>query len=250
MYPITTVMWIGDRGSTDVADVFAAIKYLVFDQKKATMAELLEATKVNWEGHEALRQLCLKAPKYGNDDPYVDDIFSFVTQKNTEIMQKRPDPITGLTPFLFKGAAGGHIVHGSVVGALPNGRMAFSPVNDGATSAMPGVDTTGPTALINSAARFDNWQYMGGVHNMKFTEELLNTPEKLELIIALIRAYFEKGGWHIQFNIHSQESLIAAKENPEEYRNLLVRVGGYSAYFVDLPGSLQDEIIHRTPHAM
>lgn len=249
-YPITTVMWIGDRGSTDVADVFAAIKSVVFDQKKATMAELLEAIKVNWEGHEELRQLCLKAPKYGNDDPYVDDIFTYITDKNTEILQKRPDPITGQKPFLFKGAAAGHIVHGSVVGALPNGRLAFTPVNDGATSAMPGVDINGPTALINSATKFDNWQYMGGVHNMKFTEELLNTPDKLELIITLIRAYFERGGWHIQFNIHNQENLMAAKAKPEEYRNLLVRVGGYSAYFVDLPGSLQDEIINRTPHAM
>ncbi len=249
-YPITTVMWIGDRGSTDVADVFAAIKYVVFDQKQATMEELLQAMKADWEGHEGLRQMCLRAPKFGNDDPYVDDIFIYVTNKNREIMQKRPDPITGLTPFLFKGAASGHIVHGASVGALPNGRKAYTPVNDGATSAMPGVDVNGPTALINSAVNFDNWQYMGGVHNMKFTEDLINTPQKLELVIALIRAYFEGGGWHIQFNIHSQENLIAAKANPEKHRNLLVRVGGYSAYFVDLPESLQDEIINRTSHAI
>ncbi len=176
-YPITTVMWIGERGTTDLADCFAAIKHVVFDTKKATMAELLEALKANWEGHESLRQLCLKAPKYGNDDPYVDEMFEYIAKKNVEIMQSRPDPITGLKPFLFKGAAAGHIVHGAVLGALPSGRKAGTPVNDAGTSAMPGADVNGPTALINSATKFDFWQYMGSAHNMKFTEELVNTRQ-------------------------------------------------------------------------
>ena len=153
-YPITTVMWIGERGTTDLADCFAAIKHVVFDTKKATMAELLEALKANWEGHEGLRQLCLKAPKYGNDDPYVDEMFEYIAKKNVEIMQSRPDPITGLKPFLFKGAAAGHIVHGAVLGALPNGRKAGMPVNDAGTSAMPGADVR-PHGLVNSATKFD-----------------------------------------------------------------------------------------------
>ncbi|GAB6194560.1 pyruvate formate lyase family protein [Desulfocastanea catecholica] len=248
-YPITTVMWVGDRGTTDVAEVFAAIKYVVFDQKKATMEELMTAIKANWEGYEDLRELCLKAPKYGNDDEYIDDIFEYVQEKNSEIMQKRPDPITGLKPFLFKGAASAHVVVGMVTGALPNGRKAGTPVNDGALSAKPGADVNGPSALLNSASRFNFWQYVGGVLNMKFTKDLLNTPEKLTNLIALLRTFFENNGWHIQFNIHSQEELIEAQKKPDEYKNLLVRVGGYSANFVDLPGSLQDEIIARTPHS-
>ena len=247
-YPITSTMWIGDRGITDVADVLAAIRYLVFEQKKLTMAELLEVMKTNWEGYEEVRQMCLNAPKYGNDDDYVDDIFQYMTEKTQEIMQSRPDPFLGQKPFLFKGAAAGHIVHGLAIGAMPNGREAGTPINDGATSAMPGRDVKGPTALINSATKASTWELTGCVHNMKFTKAVLNTPEKLEKVLALVKTFFERGGWHIQFNIHSVEELLEAKKHPEQYRNLLVRVGGYSAYFVDLPPSLQDEIIARTFH--
>jgi formate C-acetyltransferase len=249
-YSILTSMWVGERGTSDVADSLAALKQLVFDQKKVTMEEMMKALRGGWQGYEDLRQLCLRAPKYGNDDPYVDDIFVRVAKNIKEILQKRPDPITGDKVFLFKGAASAHMVHGSVVGALPNGRLPGAPANDGGVSAMAGMDVNGPTALINSASKFDMRQYVGGVLNMKFTKELLDKPEKQDNVAALIRTYMARGGWHIQFNIHSQEELIEARKHPEKYKNLLVRVGGYSANFVDLPLSLQDEIINRTPHAV
>jgi formate C-acetyltransferase len=212
------------------------------------MKQLLEALKANWEGFEDMRQLCLNAPKYGNDDPYVDDIHTMIWESTQEILQKRLDPFTGRKPFTFKGAATGHIVHGRVVGALPNGRSAYTPVNDGASSAMPGMDRKGPTALIASATKMSYQRLAGGPLNVKINKTMLNNREKLEKLAALVKVFFKRGGWHIQFNIHSPEELIAAKRNPEKYKHLVVRVAGYSAYFVDLPPSVQDEIIARTMH--
>ncbi len=248
-YPVCKASWIGDRGITDIADDLAAIKYLVFDNKKITMTELLDALKANWEGKEDLRQMCLNAPKYGNDDDYVDDIFNQISMKTQEILQSRPDPFTGEKPFLFKGAAAGHVTQGASVGALPNGRKAGTPLNDAGTSAMPGVDVKGPTALINSATKVQHAQETIGItHNMKFSKAVLNTPEKLKKVASLVKTFCSRGGWHIQFNIHSAGELLEARKQPEKHKSLLVRVGGYSAYFVDLPHELQDEIITRTLH--
>jgi formate C-acetyltransferase len=250
-YPANGTELVGDRGITDVTDCLAAIKYLVLDKKKITMAELMEALKVNWQGKEEIRQACLKAPKYGNDDDYVDDIFNYISLKTQEIMQSRPDPFTGLKPYLFKGAAAGHVVQGSVVGALPNGRIAGGALNDGGTSAMPGMDAKGPTALINSATKVPHaWEETGITHNMKFSQSLMNTREKLDSILVLLKTFFARGGWHIQFNIHNAQDLIDARKHPEKWGNLIVRVAGYSAYFVDLPYSVQDEIIARTLHEL
>lgn len=248
-YPVCRASWIGDRGITDIADSLAAIQHLVFDSKKVKMEELLDAIKNNWKGKEKLRQLCLNAPKYGNDVDLPDDLLSEVMLKTQEIMQKRPDPFTGEKPMLFKGAAAGHVTQGASVGALPNGRMAYKALNDAATSAMPGMDVNGPTALINSATKeCIAFESCGFTHNMKFSRQLLNTGEKLKKLSYLVKTFCDRGGWHIQFNIHSPEELLAAQKNPAKYKNLLVRVGGYSAYFVDLPPELQDEIVERTMH--
>jgi formate C-acetyltransferase len=251
-YPICRASWIGDRGITDIADCLAAIQRLVFDTKKVAMAELLEAMKANWEGHEKLRLMCLNTPKYGNDEDMPDEFFTKIMLGTQEIMQSRPDPFTGEKPMLFKGAASGHTTQGKSVGALPNGRYQWTPVNDAATSAMPGMDVNGPTALINSATRDFSLASAscGFTHNMKFSKQLLDTPEKIKNLANLIKIYFQRGGWHIQFNIHSAEELKEAQKDPMKYKNLLVRVGGYSAYFVDLPRDLQDEIVERTMHAM
>jgi pyruvate formate-lyase/glycerol dehydratase family glycyl radical enzyme len=248
-YPVACTAWVGDRGITDVADSLAAIKYLAFDNKKITMAELIEAMKSNWNGKEEIHEMCLKSPKYGNDDDYVDNIFNMISTKTQEILQSRPDPFTGAKPFLYKGAAAGHIIHGLVVGALPNGRKAGTSINDAGTSAMPGMDTQGPTALINSATKVPHAKEVVGIaHNMKFSKSIFNSKEKLKKLSVLLRVFFARGGWHIQFNVHSVAELLDAKVHPENWRNLMVRVGGYSAYFVDLPASLQDEIIARTMH--
>ena len=248
-YAVCRSSWIGDRGITDVADAISSIKHLVFDTKKLSISDLLEAMKENWEGHEDMRQMCLNAPKYGNDNDFVDDIFNRVSLTTQEILTARPDPFTGEKPLLFKGAAAGHVTQGASVGALPNGRKAGSPVNDAGTSAMPGMDVFGPTALINSATKANHaWDTVGITHNMKFSKSMLSTPEKLEKLASLIKTFMARGGWHIQFNIHSSGELLEAKKHPEQYKNVLVRVGGYSAYFVDLPPELQDEIIARTLH--
>ncbi|MDA8235060.1 MAG: hypothetical protein M0Z31_09735, partial [Clostridia bacterium] len=250
-YPVCRASWIGDRGLTDIADSLAAIKYLVFDQKKLTLPELLEALQNNWEGKEELRQMSLNAPKYGNDDDYVDDLFNNVSMKVQAILQSRPDPFTGEKPMLFKGAAAGHVTQGASVGALPNGRKSGTPLNDAATSAMPSMDVKGPTALINSATKVPHAKEMAGsTHNMKFSKAVLNSPEKLQKVAALVKTFCQRGGWHIQFNIHSADELLEARKNPAKYKNLLVRVGGYSAYFVDLPPELQQEIVTRTMHEM
>jgi pyruvate-formate lyase len=250
-YPEGRTSWLGSRGLVDIADSLAAIKKLVFDEKKVTMAEMLDALKNNWEGREDLRQMCLNAPKYGNDDDYVDEIYDQLSTKVPEIMQRWIDPITGKKPMLFIGAAAGHIAIGKAVGALPNGRLAGSPVNDAACSVMPGMDVNGPTAAINSATKGPYAkEYVGYAMNMKFSKNVLNTDEKLQKLAWLIKAFMKRGGWHIQFNIHSKEELLAAQANPAEHKNLLVRVGGYSAYFIDLPKSLQDEIVNRTMHEM
>src|SRR4030043_2430742 len=137
-YPEGRTSWLGSRGLVDIADSLAAIKKTIFDEKKVTMAEMLEACAKNWEGHEDLRQMCLNAPKYGNDDDYVDSIYDKLSVKVPEIMQRWIDPITGKKPMLFIGAAAGHVVIGKAIGALPNGRTTGSPNNDAACSVMPG----------------------------------------------------------------------------------------------------------------
>ena len=248
-YPEGWTSWFGSRGVVDIADSVAAIKKLVFDEEKVTMAELMDACAKNWEGYEDLHTACINCPKYGNDDDYVDEIYDEVSKKVVEIMQDRIDPITGKKPMLFIGAAAGHTIIGTSIGALPSGRVKGEPVDDAACSAMPGMDANGPTCTINSATK-DAYakEFCGYAMNMKFSKSVLNTEEKKEKLTQLVRTFIKRDGWHLQFNIHSAEELKDALDNPQEHKNLLVRVGGYSAYFIDLPRVLQEEIVHRTMH--
>ncbi|MDR0916543.1 MAG: hypothetical protein LBN02_05070 [Oscillospiraceae bacterium] len=248
-YPEGRACWLGSRGLVDLADSLAAIKKVVFTDKKATMAELLDACANNWEGAEELHKLCVNAPKYGNDDDFADEIFDEMSIHVPEIMQQEVDPLTGKKPLMFIGAAAGHVGIGKAIGALPNGRNAGDPTCDAAASVMPGMDTNGPTAAINSATnQAYGYPYSGYAMNMKFSKSILNTPEKIEKLSWLVKAFMKRGGWHIQFNIHSREELMDAQAHPENHKNLLVRVGGYSAYFIDLPPGLQTEIVNRTMH--
>ena len=242
----------GQRGCVDVADAFAAIKKLVFDDKKITMAKLMEALKSNWEGHEDIHQLCLKAPKYGNDDDYVDDIFNYVSLKCNDIILEKPNPCTGRPWRVSRPALTGHYPAGEVTGALPNGRKAKTPLYDAGLSPMVGADVNGPTALIKSATKADQMMpYMDSmVLNMKFSPSMIQSPPSIEKVLAVLKTFFDRGGWHVQFNITSREDLLEAKKNPEQWKSLIVRVAGYSAYFVDLPPAVQDEIIARTEHGL
>ena len=250
-YPEGRAAWLGSRGLVDLADALVAIKKLVFDDKRVTMTEIMDACDKNWEGYETLHQLCINAPKYGNDDDYADEIYDELSKRVPEIMQQEIDPLTGKKPMLFIGAAAGHVGIGRAIGAMPNGRVAWSPTCDAACSVSPGCDVSGPTAAINSATN-DSYafEYKGFAMNMKFSKSLLNTDEKIEKLSWLIKAFMKRDGWHIQFNIHSREELLEAQKNPEKHKNLLVRVGGYSAYFIDLPPGLQAEIVNRTMHEL
>ena len=248
-YPAFNQWWMGDRGLTDVADSLASIQTLVFDEKKLTMQELIKAMDTDWEGYEEIHQMCLNVTKYGNDDDLVDDIHSYIMEQSQAILEKRPDPFTGLKPFLYKGAAAGHIIMGKVVGALPNGRKAYIPLNDSGLSAMPSMDVNGPSAMIKSATKYAaGWEEAGCVLNMKFPVHLLDSRPKLEAVLRLTKEFFARGGWHIQYNILDPEELIDAKIHPEEHSHIVVRISGFCAYFIDLPESLQDEIIGRTLH--
>lgn len=248
-YNVCRAHWVGDRGVTDTADCLSGLKYVVYDKKMCTLTELIDVMRNNWNGHEDLRLACKNAPKYGNDDEYVDDIFADLATKIPEILQSRPDPYTGEKPMLFKGAASGHVTQGFAVGAMPNGRVAGEPVNDAGTSAGPGCDVNGPTANVNSATSVPvAKEYCGCTHNIKFTRTVVNSPEKIRKMLDLVNIYVKRGGWHIQFNMLDDAELRDAKVNPDNHKDLCVRVGGYAAYFVDLPWELQDEIIARTSH--
>jgi len=251
-YNICRQHWLGDRGMTDVTDALVGLKYVVFDKKICTLEQMLEAMKANWVGYEDIQIACKNAPKFGNDDDYVDEIYARVTRDIRDIMQSQNDPYTGEKLMLFKGAAAGHIAMGRVLGAMPNGRHISESMNDAGTSAGPGMDINGPTANINSATVDPDviYEYVGCTHNMKFQKSIVNTPEKLEKFIGLVDIFCKRGGWHIQFNMLSNEELVDARQHPDNHKDLLVRVGGYSAFFVDLPEALQDEIITRTMHTI
>jgi formate C-acetyltransferase len=242
---------VGQRGFVDVANALAAINKVVYEDKKVTMAKLLQALKADWVGYEDVLKLCNKAPKYGNDDDYVDEIFNRIALKANDIIVNRQTP-DGARWKVGRPALTGHYYLGEVVGALPNGRKAGTPLYDAALSPGAGTDVNGPTSAIKSATKVNHFrpEMDSLVMNMKLSSTVLRDREAIEKFITLLRTFFNRGGWHIQFNILNRADLIEAKKHPEEWKHLIVRVAGYSAYFVELPPSIQDEIIARTEHGL
>ncbi|MHC4190124.1 MAG: trans-4-hydroxy-L-proline dehydratase [Planctomycetota bacterium] len=236
--------YIQGVGIGTVTDALAAVKYHVFDQQSVTMDELLTTTRANFEGHERLGHMLLDhTPKYGNDDDYADAIAEEVFSTYCDLLNGRPNTKGGkyrvnLLPTTV------HIYFGSVTGALPNGRKAGEPVSEG-ISPSQGCDTKGPTAVIKSAAIIDHARTGGTLLNMKFNPQVL-AGDGIEKLTHLIRSYFKLDGHHIQFNVIGAEALRKAQQNPEKHRDLIVRVAGYSDYFVDIGRHLQNEIITRT----
>jgi trans-4-hydroxy-L-proline dehydratase len=224
-----------------------AIKCHVFDQKTLTMAELLRALQANFVGHERLRQMFLnKTPRYGNDDDYADRVMTALFNAYFNAIDGRPNTKGGtyrinLLPTTV------HVYFGSVMGATPDGRRAGEPLSEG-VSPVQGADRHGPTAVIKSVAKMDHARTGGTLLNQKFTPQLLKDDEGLDRLVQLVRTYFKLDGHHIQFNVVDAATLRAAQTNPEQYRDLIVRVAGYSDYFCDLGQALQDEIIARTEH--
>ena len=239
------VNYIQGVGIGTITDSLAAVKYNVFDNKKFTMKELLQAMKDNFVGHEAILNLVKnKTPKYGNDDDYADDLMKKVFYLYQEEVTGRPN-MKGGTYRVDMLPTTCHVYFGSVMIASPNGRLANKPVSEG-ISPEKGADINGPTAVIKSCAKMDHLKTGGTLLNQKFTPEVLAGEAGLDHLADYVRSYFNMDGHHIQFNVVNKDLLIDAQNNPEEYRDLIVRVAGYSDYFRNLDRPLQDEIIERT----
>jgi pyruvate formate-lyase/glycerol dehydratase family glycyl radical enzyme len=239
--------YIQGVGVGTMTDALTAIKYHVFDKKTLTMEELLAALQGNFEGHERVRQLLLnKTPKYGNDDDYADDVMVAVFEAYFNALDGRKNTKGG-TNHINLLPTTVHVYFGSVIGATPDGRKAEMPLSEG-ISPVQGADRHGPTAVIKSVAKMDHVRTGGTLLNQKFTPQLLQDDDGLDKLVHLIRTYFKLDGHHIQFNVVDAATLRAAQKNPEQYRDLIVRVAGYSDYFCDLSEVLQDEIIARTEH--
>ncbi len=239
-------MYLLPVGLMDAVDSLAAIKKVVFDDGKISKEDLLEALGANFEGYEDIRQMLLSAPKYGNDDDYVDSIAAEMYKLLVDVCDNT-DACYGEKYVCAPHTIAIQARHGKRVGALPSGRLASLSLADGAVSPSQGMDYEGPTATMNSAGKIDQDPLFGVLFNMKFHPSALATREDLQKLLGMIKTYFDAyGGKHIQFNVVSKATLLDAQAHPEKYRNLVVRVAGYSALWVELDRTLQDEIIARS----
>jgi pyruvate formate-lyase/glycerol dehydratase family glycyl radical enzyme len=236
-------------GKGTAVDSLAAIKHLIFDTKRLTWDQLLTALEANWEGHEAIRQLCLNAPKYGNGIEWVDNIGYQIETLIMKYLEQHPKPGgQGQSWILRQVPVTYHNPAGRVCSATPNGRPAGIYLSEG-ISPSHGCDLKGPTVSLASMANARNTSFKEkgpDLINMKFSPATVAGEAGTQRLMQLIRTWSSLKLWHIQFNIINLETLRAAQKNPEKYRNLLVRVAGYSAYFTELSPSLQDEVISRT----
>lgn len=237
------------HGHQNVANSFAAIKKLVFEEKALSMSELLEALALNFEGREELRQKLLAAPKYGNDDDYVDEPMNDIFQLTHQVVTSHRNAF-GERMAISRQGHSFHYFSGQVIGATPDGRKAWEPTADGSLSPFRGTDFRGPTAVINSASKIDALGSMATLLNQKLHPSALAGRDGVRKLLSLIKTYFDNYGHHIQFNMLSRETLLDAKKHPERYRDLVVRVAGFSAYFVELSPEVQDEIIARTEQSL
>ncbi len=237
--------YIQGVGIGTVTDCITAVKYNVFDKKNFTMEELLEAMDHNFEGYDAIfRMVHDKTPKYGNDDDYADSIMQDVFNLYHDLITGRPTMRGGkygvdMLPTTC------HVYFGEVIGATANGRKANIPVSEG-ISPEKSADVNGPTAVIKSCAKMDHLATAGTLLNQKFTPDVVAGEKGLENMASLIRSYFAMDGHHVQFNVIDRQTLIEAQKHPDDYRDLIVRVAGYSDFFRNLSKPLQDEIINRT----
>lgn len=239
--------YIQGVGLGTITDILASIKYNVYDKKKFSLEELASALDANFSGFEDMRQIIVnRTPKFGNDDDYADSLMRRVFESYFGAIDGRPTQRGGqyrvnLLPTTV------HIYFGKMTGATADGRLAEDPVSEG-VSPVQAADRNGPSAVIKSLAKLDHVRTGGTLLNMKFTPQLLDDDTGLIALKDLIRTYFRFMGHHIQFNVISADTLRDAQKNPDKYRDLVVRVAGYSDYFVDCGVDLQNEIISRTEH--
>ncbi|TRZ67360.1 MAG: formate acetyltransferase, partial [Rhodocyclaceae bacterium] len=220
-------------------------KMLVFEQKKISRATIKEALAANWQGYDNVRELCLAAPKFGNGLSYVDSIAA-------DLYRFWAD-----TAHTFTSAWGGRVKcsgisitsygpGGELTGATPDGRLAGENLADGTVSAAQGLDVRGPTALVRSGMSIEQTPYQSTLFNLKFHPSAMKSREDLRKVSQLVKTYFAEGGKHVQFNVVDKSTLLDAQAHPEKHRNLIVRIAGYSAYFVQLTRKIQNDIIGRT----
>ncbi|MBI2858895.1 MAG: hypothetical protein HYX90_07435 [Chloroflexi bacterium] len=236
-----------DRGHVDSGDSLMAIKKLVFEDKKLTMAELVDALDSNFAGSkgESIRQMCLAAPKYGNGDPVPDNMVRESGKMMAEAIHQHKNPMGG--PYsIERHGLSWHYYGGKGVGALPNGRKAGEPLNDGSLSPMRGTDRNGITAVLRSALNAEFKESRASVLNQRFPVSLMQSEGSTEKLADITKTFLTAGGTHIQYNILDRQVLLDARKHPEQYRDLVVRVAGYSAYWVHLTPEIQDDIISRT----
>ena len=237
--------YIQCTGLGTITDCFTTLKKHVFEDKRYTMDEMLKAVAENWKDNEKMRQYIRNhTPFFGNDDAYADTIAVRVYDDLVKAIEGRPNTRGGKTQLNMLSTTC-HNYFGSVCGATPNGRFAHFAISDG-TSPAHGSDSHGPTAVIKSLGKLDQTKSGGTLLNVRFVPQLLKREEDQKKLASLIRTYFKFGGHHIQFNIVDTATLHDAQKHPEEYRDLLVRVAGYSDYFNDMTEQLQNEIIART----
>ena len=240
--------YIQGVGLGSLTDTMTAIRYHVYDNKTISLQRLMEATAKNFRGDEELRQMLLnETPKYGNDDDTADRHAILIFETFYEAVNGRPNTKGGHFRINMLPTTS-HVYFGSVMGATADGRLARMPLSEG-ISPFQGADRKGPSAVIRSAAKIDHLRTGGTLLNQKFTPALLESEKGLNAMVALIRAYFRMDGHHIQFNVVTADTLRKAQKHPENYKDLIVRVAGYSDYFNDLGEDLQNEIIRRSEHA-
>jgi formate C-acetyltransferase len=236
-------------GYATVIDSLVAIKKLVYEEKKITMAEMVEAMRCNFEGKEAIRQMVANAPKYGNNDEYSDAIGKLLDRECLKFTKQYSKELgvhldLRLVPFTS------HVPFGKVVGATPNGRKEYTPLSDG-SAASQGCDAHGPTAVLMSNYLTKNYDFReraARLLNVKFTPSIVAGEAGTRKLVSFIKTWCDLRLWHLQFNVINKTTLLAAKKDPDSYRGLIVRIAGYSAYFTDLSPDLQDDLIARTEH--
>lgn len=245
-----------ETGITNVANSLAAIQKIVFEEKRLTPSELLDNLHNNFAGEEGeniRRMLVNKAPKFGNDDDYVDKISSDIYLSFMEEQNKYPTARIGRGPigclsYPCTATISGNVPQGAPVGASADGRKAGEPLAEGC-SPYHGTDTLGPTAVLNSISKMPNHLITGGnLLNIRLSPSVMSTDDGIVKVMNLIQAFFAMDGWHIQFNVTSTKTLLDAKKHPDNYKDLVVRVAGYSALFNDLEEKTKDDIIARTEH--
>ena len=238
---------LGAVGAVNAGNGLYAIKKLIFDEKKYTMTQLMEALDADWEDFDAMRADFASQPKYGNNIPEVDAFVAEMYKLHADTCLSLPC-VYGDTLKPNAISISAHQPGGAVTGATPDGRKGGEILADASLSPAHGTDTHGPIAVFQSAMRVDQDPYQGTLMNMKFHPSALKTESDLEKLGSMIQTYLTHGGKHVQFNVVNKKELVDAKSHPEEHPELIVRVAGYSAYFTRLTPGIQDEVINRMDH--